>query len=432
MSNIILTNSCNLNCPFCFATETKAKESINVNQMTMEEFREILKFDTNIVTGLCGGEPTTHPNFCEMLNELLSIRGKYVNLLTNGVWPEHVRNFISNLPFEKSKKIIYLFNILKPELYTDEQKERLRLALKSINTETAYIGFTIYKQPFDYSYIFDFAEEFGVTRIRYSIAAPNIMDSKSWNIDPEKDFSSLSDTVYQFIKDAHSKGLEVNPDCGSLPPCAYTKEQLADLLLIKPSIKFNCSAVVDIAPGGKSWRCYGLYSVLKANTKSFSNIKELTDYHNRRSNLLTNIDLYDECKTCEHKQSGLCYGGCLTFHAIKALKKDKNFCLFPIDNDEKLLECVATIDYKKLKRWKNNDGELVLYIRKEGQMQTKTLKYDNDLLEFINLCDGNKTVKEIIYTLKNKYDSYVDTKKYVLEKTRYLFDLDILNIKFSL
>lgn len=431
MANLILTNACNLSCPFCFATETRTNDQKNCKVMNMEEFHQAMKFDNNILTNLCGGEPTTHPDFINILNDLLNVKGKYVNLLTNGVWSKEVRTFISKLPFQKSKRIVYLFNILRPELYTKNQLESLYESLSIVNPETTYIGFTIYKYPFDYSYIFDIAKRFGVSKIRYSIAAPNLMDPNSWNVNPETDFRPLAKVVYQFIKDANAQNFEVNPDCGYLPPCAYTKEELGELLLIKPSVKFNCTTVIDVAPGGQTWRCYGLYSVLKAKMDDFANIKEMTAYYDRRSKLLADIELFDDCKECEHKESGLCYGGCLTFHAIKALKKNNNQCLFLIDDDEALIKSIPVVNKRIFKKWKDAIGEDVYYIRKEMQLQTKTLELDKLHIEFIEACDGSVTVEDIITKLSSNYINLDEAKKEILAMVRYLFDLDVINVKSS-
>ncbi|WP_339314373.1 radical SAM protein [Paenibacillus sp. FSL M7-0896] len=432
MGNVIITNSCNLNCPFCFATETKCNDEIKFQHMPLDEFRSILKFDHNVVTNLCGGEPTTHPKFTEMLEELLSVRGKYINVLTNGTWSEKVRKYIAGLPFEKSKRIVYLFNVLQPDMYTEKQKNRLYAALDAVNPETAFIGFTIYKYPFDYSYILEMARTFGIRRIRYSIAAPNIHDSAAFQIDPAQDFRELADVVYDFIMDARALGLEVNPDCGSLPPCAYTPEQLAELMLVKPGLKFNCNAVVDIAQGGEAWRCYSLYSIMKANTKDFSGIQDLTEYFNRRTRLLADIDILDECRECEHKRSGLCYGGCLSYHVIAAWKKDRNYSFFPIDNDVELLSSIPHLDYKVLTVWEKSPDETIVYVRRDQQLQTKTLRNDPVFLAFIKACDGKTAMKNIIENLAEYFNNSEEATAEVMAMARLLFDQYSLHLGTAL
>lgn len=429
MASIIINSSCNLRCPFCFATESRSTEEQSTQNMDSEEFNKILKFDSNIVTTICGGEPTIHPNFREFMDNMLAVRGKYINLLTNGIWPQEVCEYIKSLPFEKSKRIVYLFNILEPHLYTEKQLTRIHAALSSINPETAFVGFTIYKNPFDYSFIFDIARQYKISRIRYSVAAPNVTDENSWNIEPEKDFRDSAKTVYSFVKDAAKQGFEVNPDCGYLPPCAYTKEELAELLLIQPGVKFKCTAVADIGKGGESWRCYSLYSTIKANINDFSSIGELTEFYEKRSELLLNIDMFDKCKDCEYKISDICHGGCLGYRIIKGLKQDKDYKFFPIDSEEQFMESVPSINHKTLKVWKKNTEETYVYIRRNWQMQTKTLQSDKNLIDFIEVCDGERTVRQIIDKLLDGVNDYEASRNRIVDMIKNLHNQDAIKIR---
>ena len=63
MANILLTYSCNLRCPYCFANEFVGKENTDI---TIENLLKVVSFITrtgpaNI--GLIGGEPTLHPGY---------------------------------------------------------------------------------------------------------------------------------------------------------------------------------------------------------------------------------------------------------------------------------------------------------------------------------------------------------------------------------
>ncbi|MBY9077399.1 radical SAM protein [Paenibacillus sp. HN-1] len=432
MASVIINSACNLQCPFCFATESRNAEGHSINNMSKDEFHKILKFDSNIVTTICGGEPTIHPEFCDFMDSMLAVRGKYINVLTNGLWPEKVCNYFSSLPFEKSKRIIYLFNILQPEEYTEAQVEKLHAALGSVNPETAFVGFTIYKYPFDYSYIFDIAKKFGINHIRYSVAAPNVTDQSSWNIDPDKDFRECAKVVYNFVMDASKQGFEVNPDCGYLPPCAYTKEELADLLLVQPGVKFKCSAVTDIGKDGESWRCYSLYSVLRSNMENFQNINEMAEYFNKRSELLLDIDLFDKCKDCQYKISGICHGGCFGYRIIKGLKEDENYNFFPIDDEEALMNCIPVINKKVLKIWKKNkQDEPLVYLRDEWKLQTRLLNFDEFLNDFIEACSGKESVAQIIDKLTMSYGDRERCRNNVIQAVNNLFQQNALKITRS-
>lgn len=76
-----VTNECNMSCEFCFNQHNHAPI------MTFDNYRQMLSKLHNIgikqIT-LCGGEPTTHPNFEQLLIETKTAKFK-AHLLTNGL-----------------------------------------------------------------------------------------------------------------------------------------------------------------------------------------------------------------------------------------------------------------------------------------------------------------------------------------------------------
>ena len=69
--NIIVTNECNRNCPFCIAK--KNPNNSNYKYISMENIENAISFikRENIATiALSGGEPTLHPNITEIVKKL--------------------------------------------------------------------------------------------------------------------------------------------------------------------------------------------------------------------------------------------------------------------------------------------------------------------------------------------------------------------------
>lgn len=66
MPNIILTEYCNLKCPYCFAS-TMIEEAKDYKNITMEQLDNILNWlyptaiEGEFGIGLIGGEPLLHP-----------------------------------------------------------------------------------------------------------------------------------------------------------------------------------------------------------------------------------------------------------------------------------------------------------------------------------------------------------------------------------
>ncbi|MFC1611607.1 radical SAM protein, partial [Myxococcota bacterium] len=87
MPNLIITNACNLSCPFCFASEYRVSEPSRVSQMSVEELQTQIGFAGVDTVRFCGGEPTLHPDFVEMLTITLDPPGRRAFVMTNGLWP---------------------------------------------------------------------------------------------------------------------------------------------------------------------------------------------------------------------------------------------------------------------------------------------------------------------------------------------------------
>ena len=73
MANIAVLNYCNLKCPYCFADDMIQEKTKNID---LDDFREMLRFlsktpDNHV--GIIGGEPTLHPNFSDILKEVLNL-----------------------------------------------------------------------------------------------------------------------------------------------------------------------------------------------------------------------------------------------------------------------------------------------------------------------------------------------------------------------
>src|SRR5688500_10312168 len=106
MPNFIITNTCNLSCPFCFASEHMDGEaSGSTARMSLEEFRRQLGFAGVQVVRFCGGEPTLHPDFIEMLTLALAEPRRMVFLMTNGVWPKPVWEHIRRLSWGDRRRV---------------------------------------------------------------------------------------------------------------------------------------------------------------------------------------------------------------------------------------------------------------------------------------------------------------------------------------
>ena len=83
----MITNRCYMDCPHCMQ-DAKADGKL----MNEDVFDQVLKFCQEaqpMVVSVSGGEPTEHPYWAEMVNQLLKIKSiRILNILTNGCWIE--------------------------------------------------------------------------------------------------------------------------------------------------------------------------------------------------------------------------------------------------------------------------------------------------------------------------------------------------------
>lgn len=80
-----LTYACNMKCDYCINTfhvkprATPLKSSVMIKGLLRIQTRD------DFPITLCGGEPTVHPDFYEIVNKLTN-KGKHLDLLTNGMF----------------------------------------------------------------------------------------------------------------------------------------------------------------------------------------------------------------------------------------------------------------------------------------------------------------------------------------------------------
>lgn len=428
MANIIFTNKCNIHCPFCFANENNLNNKDQErNDFTIADTWDVTNFINNGEFRFCGGEPTQNPNIIPAVELLLKCH-KNVMIMSNGLWTQKFQTFIRSLPPQFATRIHYLFNVLAPEFYSKTELEQLYVSLGSINPTAATLGFTIYKKEFNYKYLFNLANIYSIKSIRWSIAAPYI-SSKKYNMD--KYFHEISNTIYDFLKEAQDYEIVTQQDCGYIPPCFYNKKKLMNITFgLKTISNYKCSnAPIDIDNKGNAWRCYGLYPVLRTNINKFKNENDLRGYFNRRTNILkNNLPLYQDCLECDFWRTS-CTGGCYAIRIKKAFEKKSNVCLFPIDDDKEILNCIPIKPHNFILRTESDKEKSILW--KAGGVNKVLNNPDENTISFLEAVDEEKTVLDLIELWQNNFTSYDNAQKAVCEMFRKLFELDLIQIKYD-
>lgn len=349
MANIMMTDVCNLKCPYCFANEFV---NHSVNEISMENFKKALDFiatEPNTKLGLIGGEPTLHSQFKEILQLLIEDkRFQNVVLFTNGVKVDEFANELAHPKFH----ILLNCNSAQDigQAAYDKMCANLDMLInKHYMKERITLGINIYENNFKYEYILALLKKYGYNHVRMSIVVPNTSEKRDFNV--KRYFLEVKPKFKEFVYAMLSNNIVPTYDCNKMPACLLTDEELASFdSLIKKKQKervdaglpplflpmndsaiytdtVHCQPVIDIRQDLSAVRCFGLSDCTKTHITDFKTITDLRNYY------LNEIDFFayrsgimDECKDCYRRKTLRCAGGCLAFRIseIVELKERTN------------------------------------------------------------------------------------------------------------
>ena len=319
MGNIMITETCNLSCPYCFADEFV---NVDHNEITEANFSKALNFllsgkRQNRRIGLIGGEPTLHTNFRSLLEEV-KMREEVTSVLifTNGTLINETFDITANSKFN------FLLNLNSPEIIGDYNfnttMQNVEHLVSKLNKGRALtLGLNLYDPNMNCDFFVNAVKKFGLTHVRLSITVPNQSDNGGFS-----KFSYLKNLVYSLYIQLMYEGVNIRFDCNMLPVCSWTNREYDKLSLFQANFgesrmgfnlnKNSCNPVIDILPDLTAVRCFGLSGISKMPISQFTDIDELNDYYKKAlDDKLVNIPSANKCTACEMFVEKKCYGGCL-------------------------------------------------------------------------------------------------------------------------
>ena len=327
MANIMMTDVCNLRCPYCFANEFVNKDT---NEISEENFNRAVDFivgdGSHSSVGLIGGEPTVHSQFEKYLRRLIEDdRVKTVVVYTNGILLDKYWDVICH------PKVRILVNCNCPEDIGEKNYERLCPNLEyMIETrmfkKNVTLGINMYQQDFPYAYIIELLKKYHFHHVRVSITVPNMEDGR--NADAHVYFESMKPRMFEFFHELLSNEIIPNYDCNKIPSCLITEEDVESFRkygknryihehIGRSNISdkiVKCSPVIDIRQDLTAVRCFGLSECTKQDNRNFSGIRELENYYRRTIDAYGCNTVYSEkCIDCHARLVQKCNGGCLAF-----------------------------------------------------------------------------------------------------------------------
>lgn len=327
MANIMMTDVCNLRCPYCFANEFVNKD---INEITEEAFLEAVDFIVGDGTcsnvGIIGGEPTIHSKFNYLMRKLLvDKRVNTVMLYTNGL------NIYKYWDIVCHSKMHILINCNSPtdmgEINYKILSDNIRILVEEkLCRDRVTLGINLYNPDFEYEYLIELLKKFSFKHVRVSITVPNL--DKSRNTNPFDYFTSMKPRLFEFFHKLMQNDIVPHFDCNKIPFCLIGKEEchqfdvyLSDSDMRNRIEKSNiaddivcCDPVIDIRQDLSAVRCFGLSSCTKQDIRNFNGIKELRNFYMRSVDAYAYNTVYAyECIDCHLRKVTKCTGGCLAY-----------------------------------------------------------------------------------------------------------------------
>lgn len=322
VANLMITQKCNLDCPYCFASDYVGQ---NAQQMDEAAFLQALDFAMSGAytrsVGIMGGEPTLHPDIAKFLEILeADARVKRVTLMTNGTRISHIADILA-----RSKKTIVLVNCNAPyaigEAAYDKMRENIGIMLNELGLKGRLtLGMNLYAPDMDTGYIMDILREHGLRELRTSIVVP--AKRCRTDLDAVKYFRSMKNCVSGLFFRLFAMGVAPFFDCNVMPECLWEDEAdflraMRDMLKGTTNVlagESRCHPVVDILPDLTAVRCFGLGNSTVQRIGDFKNVDELCGYYWRTVDCFScNTCSSGECVDCKRRLHGQCSGGCLAF-----------------------------------------------------------------------------------------------------------------------
>lgn len=306
MPNLMLTNWCNYKCPYCFGIDFM-HPLLPKKNMSMDTFHGIIdwlsitKRDVSTIH-LMGGEPTLHPNFEEIVSELLS-KDFHITVFSNLATPKapEYAQKLSDLPIE------WVVNVNPPSGWSNEQSERIRSALKVLKNK-ACITFNIMPDSDDNNWAVDLINQYGLNHsMKIGFVLPT-MTGSNFSLEEEQ-YPVVAEKVVNLARVCEPYHIHFEFECG-VPTCAFTEEQLGYLWEVGSKFDSSCNSRLDISPDGECIYCLPLAKLAAVHYTNFLNYFDAKMWFEKKILPYRRLGRIENCHKCVLFKTS-CRGGCV-------------------------------------------------------------------------------------------------------------------------
>jgi hypothetical protein len=261
-----------------------------------------------------GGEPTTHPDFVEIIDYTLN-RGFSIKVFTSAIMPEEKMNRLYEC-IEKNKafeRVTFICNANEPKYNKPKEWELIEKFYIKFSSLVSQ-GFNIFEDNFDMQFLFDNVVKYGLKPfLRIGITHKILGAESNMCVTPDK-YPAVVKRLRHFLPYGQAAKVNFNIDCG-LPMCAFSDEDLGAFTKANSNFIWKCGPVVDIGPDMTIWPCFPLSDMNTKTLFDFNNMGEIMSYFTTlvAGQRGQNRGIYVECDTCRHLETNTCSGGCQSY-----------------------------------------------------------------------------------------------------------------------
>lgn len=327
MANLVVSNLCNLSCPYCFAggllegvshampagsplpdrRETASRQRF----ITMENLEARLDFlDSSGINEirLIGGEPTLHPLFPEVVQRTAR-RGKHLVIFTHGLLSERALSCLENLPAENCTVLVNMNATSRSGQAGEREQQVRRRVLKRLGVR-AILGFNIYRPEFQCDTLLPLVEEAGCRKaIRLGLAQP-VFQGRNFVLHP-KQYPAAGAKIARFGRLAAQYGIQLEFDCGFVR-CMFSETDLESLRRAHADLGWRCGPVLDITLDDLALHCFPLGGKFSIRFDASQEATALRSALEACTRPFRQAGIYKECSACRYKLLNECSGGCLS------------------------------------------------------------------------------------------------------------------------
>jgi len=330
---VCITYKCNLRCSYCYAC---GLEKDFPQDMTVENFKKLISWAKSnrwTVIRFLGGEPTSHPDFSEML-DICRQNQMRIGMATNNIYPTSLLSRIDRI-----HKQFFSINY-NNDFLDKKQKKIFEDNLQQLSAKKMLFEFSLVidRKSVDLKNLFTLANKYKPIAIRASIAIPGFSGDRSLE-ELRKNFGAVFGQIAK-IQEQCIK-LEI-PFYMYRPllPCLFESGQWEKLKRVFPfvcftrcpiGVKGDYAQAVVVNPDLSIFPCIAIF-VKGPNILSFDSRQQISEFYKDALKKKISAPLMDECKSCQkhekflksiqeprqqkttsYYEETLCQGGCLSF-----------------------------------------------------------------------------------------------------------------------